>query len=89
MMICAPAGVMYAERELAIPELDFYLINGANFFAGNLASAAFFALLLYYPKQIAPRWAGARSRPVRAGALSVTRSTRCVCGCMTTRSACS
>ena len=58
MMICAPAGVMYAERELAIPELDFYLINGANFFSGNLASAAFFALLLYYPKQIAPRWAG-------------------------------
>lgn len=58
MLICAPAGVMYAERELGLPELDFYLINGANFFAGNLASAAFFALLLYYPKKIAPHWVG-------------------------------
>lgn len=58
MMICAPAGVMYAERELGLPEFDFYLINGANFFAGNLASAAFFALLLYFPKRIAPPWVG-------------------------------
>jgi signal transduction histidine kinase len=58
MMICAPAGVMYAERELGLPELDFYLINGANFFAGNLASAAFFALLLYFPRKIAPPWVG-------------------------------
>lgn len=58
MLICAPAGVMYAARELGLPELDFYLINGANYFAGNLASAAFFALLLVYPNRIAPRWAG-------------------------------
>lgn len=58
MLICAPAGVMYAERELGLPELDFYLINGANFFAGNLASAAFFALLLYFPRRIAPPWVG-------------------------------
>lgn len=58
MLVCAPAGVMYAARELGLPELDFYLINGANYFAGNLASAAFFALLLVYPNRIAPRWAG-------------------------------
>lgn len=58
MMFCAPAGVMYAARELGLPELDFYLINGANFFFGNLASAAFFALLLVYPNRIAPRWVG-------------------------------
>jgi Transposase domain (DUF772) len=36
-----------------------------------------------------PRWAGARSRPDKAGASSATRNTRRACGCIITPWACS
>ncbi|TAJ68996.1 MAG: hypothetical protein EPO51_26100 [Phenylobacterium sp.] len=58
MLFCAPIGVMYSARELALPETAFYLINGVNFLGGSLFSAALLALLLYYPKTLAPRWVG-------------------------------
>jgi signal transduction histidine kinase len=58
MLFCAPMGVMYSARELALPETAFYLINGVNFLGGSLYSAALLALLLYYPKVLAPRWVG-------------------------------
>jgi len=58
MLICAPMGVIYSARELALPETAFYLINGVNFLGGSLFSAALLALLLYYPRKIAPRWVG-------------------------------
>jgi two-component system sensor histidine kinase DevS len=58
MLFCAPMGVMYSARELALPETAFYLINGVNFLGGSLFSAALLALLLYYPKTLAPRWVG-------------------------------
>lgn len=58
MLFCAPVGVMYSARELALPETAFYLINGVNFLGGSLFSAAVLALLLYYPKRLAPPWAG-------------------------------
>jgi hypothetical protein len=35
------------------------------------------------------RWAGARSRPDKAGASSATRNIRCACGCTITLLACS
>jgi signal transduction histidine kinase len=58
MLFCAPMGVMYSAREMGLAADAFYLINGINFLGGSLASAAFFALLLYYPHRIAPRWVG-------------------------------
>jgi len=58
MLICAPMGVIYSARELALPETAFYLINGVNFLGGSLFSAALLALLFYYPRQLAPRWVG-------------------------------
>ncbi len=51
-------GPIYTSRELALPELPFYLINGANFLGGSLFAAAAFSLLLYYPKKLCPRWVG-------------------------------
>lgn len=58
MLFCAPIGVMYSARELGLPTLPFYLINGVNFLGGSLFAAAVLALLLYYPKKLAPRWVG-------------------------------
>lgn len=58
MLFCAPIGVIYSARELALPETAFYLINGINFLGGSLFSAAVLALLLYYPRRLAPPWVG-------------------------------
>lgn len=58
MLACAPMGQLYTSRELGLPTLDFYLINGANFLGGSLFGAAIFVTLLYYPKPLAPRWVG-------------------------------
>jgi len=58
MLICAPMGVIYSARELALPETLFYVVNGVNFLGGSLFSAALLALLFYYPRKIAPRWVG-------------------------------
>ncbi|MDZ4375147.1 MAG: ATP-binding protein [Phenylobacterium sp.] len=58
MLICAPMGPIYTTRELGLPETPFYIINGLNFLGGSLFAAALFSLLLYYPRQLAPRWVG-------------------------------
>lgn len=58
MLLLAPIGPIYTSRELGLPETAFYLINGCNFFGGNLFSAAVVALLLYYPRPLVPRWVG-------------------------------
>lgn len=57
-LLFIPVGPLYTSRELGLPAFDFYLINGANFLGGSLYAAATFALLLYYPSRLAPRWAG-------------------------------
>jgi len=57
-MMFAPVGPIYTSRELGLPETAFYLINGCNFLGGSLFVAAVFALLLYYPRKLAPRWVG-------------------------------
>ncbi len=58
MLACAPMGPLYTSRELGLPTLAFYLINGCNFLGGSLFAAAIFVTLLYYPKPLAPRWVG-------------------------------
>ncbi len=58
MLACAPMGPLYTSRELGLPTLAFYLINGSNFLGGSLFGAAIFVTLLYYPKPLAPRWVG-------------------------------
>jgi signal transduction histidine kinase len=57
-LLFIPIGPIYTARELGLPETAFYLINGANFLGGSLYAAATFALLLYYPNRLTPRWVG-------------------------------
>jgi len=57
-LLFIPIGPIYTSRELGLPETAFYLINGCNFLGGSLYAAATFALLLYYPNRLAPRWVG-------------------------------
>ncbi len=54
----APLAAIYSTRELALPAGLFRWINDANFLGGSLFAAAFFALLLCYPRRIGPRWLG-------------------------------
>lgn len=57
-LLFMPIGPIYTSRELGLPETLFYIINGANFLGGSLYAAATFALLLYYPAKLVPRWVG-------------------------------
>ncbi|MBL8553470.1 MAG: hypothetical protein JNL41_04270 [Phenylobacterium sp.] len=57
-LLFVPIGPIYTSRELGLPETLFYAINGMNFLGGSLYAAATFALLLYYPSRLAPRWVG-------------------------------
>ncbi|HEY0647495.1 sensor histidine kinase [Phenylobacterium sp.] len=57
-LLFIPIGPIYTARELGLPETAFYLINGANFLGGSLYAAATFALMLYYPNRLVPRWVG-------------------------------
>lgn len=57
-LLFAPLSAIYTTRELAIPGALFRVINDLNFLGGSLFAAAFAALLLYYPRAIAPRWVG-------------------------------
>lgn len=57
-LLFVPIGPIYTSRELGLPETLFYVINGMNFLGGSLYAAATFALLLYYPSKLAPRWVG-------------------------------
>ena len=57
-LLFIPIGPIYTSRELGLPETAFYIINGMNAFGGNLYAAAFFCILLYYPRKLAPHWVG-------------------------------
>jgi signal transduction histidine kinase len=57
-LLFAPASVMYATRELAMDGTLFRWASDLNFFGGSLFAASFVALLLYYPRRLAPAWAG-------------------------------
>ncbi len=58
MIISAQLAAPYTTRELAIPAQLFWWIDGLNFFGGSLFAASLAALLLYYPRKLAPRWVG-------------------------------
>lgn len=58
MIVSAQLAAIYTTRELAIHSQVFWWIDGLNFFGGSLFAASLVALLLYYPRKIAPRWVG-------------------------------
>ena len=57
-LIFAPFAAVYSTRELAMPETLFMWLSDGNFFGGSLFTASFLALLLHYPRRIAPSWIG-------------------------------
>jgi signal transduction histidine kinase len=57
-LMFAPFAAVYSTRELALPRTLFHWINDLNFLGGSLFAASFAALLLYYPRKLAPRWVG-------------------------------
>jgi signal transduction histidine kinase len=54
----SPLAAIYSTRELALQADLFRWISDLNFFGGTLFGAALFCILLYYPRQLAPRWVG-------------------------------
>jgi len=54
----APLAAIYSTRELALPGSLFRAINDLNFLGGTIFVATLAAILLYYPRQIAPKWIG-------------------------------
>jgi signal transduction histidine kinase len=58
MLISAQFAAVYTTRELAVPAKLFWWIDGLNFLGGSLFIASLVALLLYYPRKLAPRWVG-------------------------------
>lgn len=57
-LMFAPFAAVYSTRELGLDGLTFRWISDLNFLGGSLFAAALFALLLYYPRKLVPRWAG-------------------------------
>jgi len=57
-LMFSPFSAIYATRELGMDETVFRVFSDLNFMGGNLFIAGLIALLLYYPRPIAPRWAG-------------------------------
>ena len=57
-LIFAPFAAIYATREIAMPETIFMWLSDGNFLGGSIFTASFVALLLCYPKKIAPNWVG-------------------------------
>lgn len=51
-------AAVYTTRELALDADLFQFLNDYNFLGGSLYIASFIALLLYYPRKIAPAWLG-------------------------------
>jgi two-component system sensor histidine kinase DevS len=49
---------VYSTRELALPGSLFGFLNDFNFLGGSMFAASLLALMLYYPRKIAPRWVG-------------------------------
>lgn len=57
-LLFAPLAAIYTTRELALSATLFRWINDLNFLGGSLFAASMVALLLCYPRRIAPAWAG-------------------------------
>lgn len=57
-LMFAPAAAIYSTRELAIDGSIFRWASDLNFFGGSLFTASFVALLLHYPRRLAPTWVG-------------------------------
>lgn len=57
-LLFAPAAAIYTTRELALPGTLLQWASDLNFLGGSLFTASFVALLLVYPRRIAPRWVG-------------------------------
>lgn len=57
-LMFAPAAALYSTRELALPGELFRWANDLNFLGGSLFAASFVALLLHYPRKLAPWWLG-------------------------------
>ncbi len=57
-LLFAPAAAVYTTRDLAVPGGLLRWASDLNFLGGSLFSASFAALLLVYPRRIAPGWAG-------------------------------
>ncbi len=54
----ASLAALYSTREFALPGTLFRWANDLNFLGGSLFAASFVALLLHYPRRLAPRWVG-------------------------------
>jgi len=57
-LLFAPAAAVYTTRELAVPGMLLRWACDLNFLGGSLFAASFVALLLVYPRKIAPKWTG-------------------------------
>jgi signal transduction histidine kinase len=57
-LLFAPAAAVYTTRELAVPGTLLRWASDLNFLGGSLFAASFVALLLVYPRRIAPTWVG-------------------------------
>lgn len=57
-LMFAPAAAIYTTRELAVDGLVFRWASDLNFLGGSLFAASFVALLLHYPRKLAPAWVG-------------------------------
>ncbi len=66
-LVFAPCAGIYGTRELAMAALPFRLLSDANFLGGSLFLASLIALMLYYPRAMAPRWVGLAAVALYAG----------------------
>jgi len=57
-LLFAPAAASYTTRELSVPGEILRWASDLNFLGGSLFAASFVALLLVYPRRIAPKWIG-------------------------------
>ncbi|MDP0491972.1 MAG: ATP-binding protein [Verrucomicrobiota bacterium JB023] len=57
-LVFTTAAASYTTRELGYDGTLFRWVCDINFLGGSIFTASFVALLLYYPRRIAPRWAG-------------------------------
>lgn len=57
-LVFTTAAACYTTRELGFDGSTFRWACDVNFLGGSLFAASFVALLLYYPRRLAPRWVG-------------------------------
>ncbi|RYD41136.1 MAG: histidine kinase, partial [Verrucomicrobiaceae bacterium] len=57
-LLFSPAAAVYTTRELSVDGTLFRWASDSNFFGGSLFAASFVALLLHYPRRLAPAWVG-------------------------------